>query len=96
MRFLCLHGAIGNIDVRETIPQNWDLLIAAEYQYPTRYLAELQCTETPLYKQPLDPLAKELETDQAASFHYINGPVHVHPPPGTKARLIYSAHILCV
>ncbi|KAK2749983.1 hypothetical protein FQN55_002701 [Onygenales sp. PD_40] len=49
MHFLCLHGAIGNIN-------NISIQLA--------------------------PLQRELETDKAAVFHYINAPVEVNPPPG--------------
>ncbi|EEA20044.1 hypothetical protein EYB25_007580 [Talaromyces marneffei] len=49
MQFLCLHGAIGNVD---------NISIQ------------------------LEPLRKELESDQAATFHFINAPVTVDPPEG--------------
>ncbi|KAJ5728670.1 uncharacterized protein N7483_003178 [Penicillium malachiteum] len=49
MKFLCLHGAIGNI-----------------------HNLSIQ----------LSPLQKELESDNSASFHYINAPVKITPPPG--------------
>lgn len=49
MKFLCLHGAIGNTE---------NLSIQ------------------------LGPIQKDLEIDNAASFHYINGPCQIDSPPG--------------
>ncbi|KAJ5166626.1 Serine hydrolase FSH [Penicillium canariense] len=57
MRFLCLHGAIGNIE-------NISIQLA--------------------------PLQKELECDNSASFHYIQGPVRIKPPPGMMHPILIA------
>ncbi|KAJ5577870.1 uncharacterized protein N7459_006834 [Penicillium hispanicum] len=59
MQFLCLHGAIGNIN-------NISIQLA--------------------------PLRKELGTDNAASFYYINAPMKMTPPPGFEEYFGIGPH----
>ncbi|KAJ5088243.1 DUF341 family oxidoreductase [Penicillium angulare] len=59
MKFLCLHGAIGNID---------NISIQ------------------------LSPLQKDLAEDNTASFHYINAPVKIIPPPGFEEYFGVGPH----
>lgn len=102
MKFLCLHGAIGNVDVslqlgHELFTGRNLLTISKEHQYPAWYAAR----ESPIdtiqrrtlianYGYHTAPLQKDLGQDQSASFHYINAPVKITPPAGM--RLFRSLH----
>jgi hypothetical protein len=64
MRFLCLPGAYGSIEVS---------LIANSH--------DCRLT-TKKFKVQLAPLVKELESDNSASFYFLQGPYEVTPPTG--------------
>ncbi|EHA25421.1 hypothetical protein ASPNIDRAFT_42223 [Aspergillus niger ATCC 1015] len=84
MQFLCLHGAIGNTDVSVHDGKRFNIMLtSAEYHYSAGYC--LLSTST--------PLLKELNTeDSETTFHYLNGPLLVRPPPGFEAYFGVGPH----
>lgn len=87
MHYLCLHGAIGNIEVcgklsgcsinadscisRRISVSSWVRSTEFEFSYPVDSINGLVSA----------PLQKELDSDNI-KFNYINGPVQITPPPG--------------
>jgi hypothetical protein len=67
------------------------LTIPIEHQYPAWYAARESPFDT-LGRRTMiadheyyaAPLQKDLGQDESASFHYINAPVKITPPPGMK------------
>jgi hypothetical protein len=70
MKFLCLHGAYGNIPVSTV------LMIVCSQILILSKTARVQ----------LGPMIELLESDGSASFDFIQGRIPVTPPPGTSSK----------
>ena len=70
MKFLCLHGAYGNIPVS-------DILVTVFW---------FMLTPSQAFRVQLKPMMDLLESDGSASFEFIQGRVSVAPPPGESIR----------
>lgn len=71
MKFLCLHGAYGNIPVS-------DILLTI---FRCKLLMSQQA-----FRVQLGPMIDALESDGSASFVFIQGRVSVAPPPGRSDK----------
>ena len=75
MKFLCLHGAYGNIPVRTVLRSALQCRIL---------------TTSQTFRVQLGPMIELLKSDGSTSFEFIQGRVPVTPPPGTYIQQLPS------
>jgi hypothetical protein len=71
MKFLCLHGAYGNIPVSIVLIATSSMIL----------------TLSKTARVQLGPMIELLESDGSASFDFIQGRIPVTPPPGMSDNL---------